>query len=298
MPQTILLQTTIATAADDWHVGRFSLLRDFLASRRDSQGRPLYRVTARDRSAGANGDDPVLAGLAESDVDQLWLLAVDVGDGLSAGDVAGIEAFRRRGGGILTARDHQDLGISLLGLGTIGASNFFHSRHCEVEPERCARDDTFTTAIDFPNYHSGSNGDYQTIEPSEPLSPLLRSAKAADGTIRQFPAHPHEGAVSCAGLPFARTIARGTSTVTGRQFDLAIAFEGERDAGGAPLGRVVSESTFHHFCDYNWNTSSGAPSFVAEPPGDAIARDPRPLEAFKDYVGNVAAWLTPGSRVR
>jgi hypothetical protein len=33
------------------------------------------------------------------------------------------------------------------------------------------------------------------------------------------------------------------------------------------------------------------PSFVTDPPGDGIAKDPRPLEIYKDYVTNLAAWL-------
>ena len=48
-PIRILLQTTIAAAEDDRHVGLFSLLRDHLTSLSDSAGRPLCEVTPRDR---------------------------------------------------------------------------------------------------------------------------------------------------------------------------------------------------------------------------------------------------------
>ena len=41
----ILLQTTIPDVADDWHVGRFSLLADELR-------RAGHEVTARNRDAG------------------------------------------------------------------------------------------------------------------------------------------------------------------------------------------------------------------------------------------------------
>lgn len=61
------------------------------------------------------------------------------------------------------------------------------------------------------------------------------------------------------------------------------------DAGGG-----VAESTFHHFCDYNWDTSAGCPSFVAEKPGDQIAREgPRALDDIKAYCANIARWLSP-----
>ena len=71
----ILLQTTIPYAPDDWHVGRFSLLRaELVAAGHD--------VTARNREPDAAGNDPVLSGLATSAFDQLWLMGVDTGDGL------------------------------------------------------------------------------------------------------------------------------------------------------------------------------------------------------------------------
>src|SRR5690349_7469850 len=97
----ILLQTTIADIPDDWNVGRFSLLADELE-------RAGHEVTARNRDETT--DDSVLSVLDILDHDQLWLMAVDAGDGLSPGDSAGLMRFRALGGGVLTARDHQDLG--------------------------------------------------------------------------------------------------------------------------------------------------------------------------------------------
>jgi hypothetical protein len=112
------------------------------------------------------------------------------------------------------------------------------------------------------------------------------------GVIQYFPAHPHEGAV---GVPdeeeHANVIATGTSQVTGRPFNLIVAFEKARDSHGNMLGRAIAESSFHHFVDYNWDTSKGCPSFLAEPPGDQIEREPEKLEDIKTYVGNLARWL-------
>src|SRR5882672_10464317 len=105
-PTRILLQTTIPFTEDDWHVGRFSRLAEVLGS---IEG---VEVVARDR--GPRGaDDPVLSKLAASDFDQLWLIGVDGGDGLTVVDCAGITAFAERGGGILSARDHQDCGACI-----------------------------------------------------------------------------------------------------------------------------------------------------------------------------------------
>jgi hypothetical protein len=79
-------------------------------------------------------------------------------------------------------------------LGGVGAAHHFHSKNVDPEIAREGRDDRDTAAIDWPNFHSGSNGDVQEIEIVEPVHPLLRRS---DGEpLRYFPAHPHVGAVS------------------------------------------------------------------------------------------------------
>jgi hypothetical protein len=84
----------------------------------------------------------------------------------------------------------------------------------------------------------------------------------------------------------ARVIARGRSKTTGARFNIAVAFEADGKAG-----RAIAQSTFHHFADYNWDPRVGAPSFVDEPPGDAILRSSRARAATGRYARNVAHWL-------
>ncbi len=293
-PINILLQTTIPAIADDWNIDRFSLLSNHLASITDESGEPLFKVTARNREVNADGNDAVLSVLDTCDFGELWLFAVDTGNGLTVADCEGITRFRQRGGGILTTRDHQDLGSSLCTLGGVGRAHFFHTRHPEPDETRHTRDDQSTKTISWPNYHSGSNGDYQKITAVKPVHELLLNPTNDSGVIEYFPAHPHEGAV---GVPedehHANVIATGTSKVTGRPFNLVVAFESARDAHGNTLGRAVAESSFHHLVDYNWDTSKGCPSFLEEPPGDEIMREPEKLEDVKAYVTNVARWLAP-----
>ncbi|HMJ08164.1 MAG TPA: hypothetical protein VK468_04110, partial [Pyrinomonadaceae bacterium] len=285
----ILLQTTIPFIEDDWHIGRFSYLHKHLESLRDENGDRLYIVAARDRETDDNGDDPVLLGLPSSDVDQLWLFAVDVGDGLSVNDCAAITKFRQLGGGIFSTRDHNDLGSSLCTLGGVGAAHYFHSKNLDPDADRNKRDDRETANIDFPNYHSGSNGDYQKIKALEPHELLKRT----DGSLIQyFPAHPHEGGVGApADNPFARVIATGTSQATGRPFNLVVAFDRCEDRHGNNVGRAIAESSFHHLVDYNWDVDSGAPSFVEEAPGDGYKKNPNALGDIHQYVVNAAKWL-------
>ncbi|WP_333892197.1 hypothetical protein [Mycolicibacterium gadium] len=276
----ILLQTTIVHDPDDWDITRFSLLADELRA-------AGHQVTARNRLSRA--DDPILSRLDERDYDQLWLLAVDIGDGLTGAESRAIVRFRENGGGVLTARDHQDLGSCLIGLGSLGQVNHFHEKN--PDPARM-RDDQDTPTISWPNYHSGANGDYQPVFAAEPVHDLLRTARTDSGRIEWFPAHPHEGAVS-ACVDFATVVAQGRSIASGRRFSLAVALDGERTKGGRRMGRALAASTFHHFADYNWDLACGAPTFVTEPEGSQIQEDPSRLAAFKDYVRNIAAWLHP-----
>jgi hypothetical protein len=293
-PIRILLQTTIPTTVEDWSIARFSLLHQSLASLQDESGNLLCEVVSRDRESNARGDDPILSTLEQSDFDELWLFAVDVGNGITDLDCQGITAFRQRGGGILATRDHMDLGCSICSLAGIGDTHFFHSKNPDPDATRHRIDDPYTDYISYPNYHSGRNGDYQTIVRLDPVHDLLKNPQSPSGYIELFPAHPHEGAVGITPkTPHARPIATGKSLVTGREFNLAVALERETDAQGNQLGRAVAESTFHHFCDYNWDSSMSCPSFVDEPPGNTMQTEPRAIADLHAYIRNLALWLAP-----
>jgi hypothetical protein len=290
-PKKILLQTTIPTAEDDWSIARFGRLGALLAEQRDDQGSPLYDVTMRDRDPPGQPDS-VLSTIDRSDFDQLWLFAVDTGDGLTEEDCQVISRFRLSGRGLLVTRDHMDLGSSLCTLGGIGKAHYFHSRHQDPDAAKRRRDDPFTTSSDWPNFHSGSNGDYQEIEIVGPAHPVLADPRSPTGSIRYLPSHPHEGGIGAPEGEDARVIARGRSRVTGTAFNIAVAFEpGEHGGPG------IAQSTFHHFADYNWDPASGCPSFVSEPPGDGLKRVPEALADTHRYVLNAAAWLSGTAEV-
>ena len=284
----ILFKTTIPRVEDDWHVGRFSLLLQHVESLRDHRNAPIFSVAARDRSTDADGNDPDLVALPDSDFDQLWLFATDVGAGLSTNDAIAIRRFIARGGGLLFTRDHHDVGACLLKLGEIGHAHFFNSANREPEPRRHCVDDIYTRTISFPNYHSGRNGDLQLIEPEAPVHTLLR--REGIEPIVRFPAHPHEGVVGVpeAAMGCARVIAKGRSRISSREFDSIVAFDPDPAQG---RGRAVAHSSFHHFADYNWDPRFGCPSFVTDPEGDQVLADASALEDIHAYVSNVALWL-------
>lgn len=286
MTTRILLQTTIVPTIDDWHIGRFAMLADLLRGQRGEDGTPLFEVTARDRES-PSAPDPVLSALDTSDFDQLWLFAVDTGQGLTPEDCAGIGRFRKRGGGLLVTRDHMDLGSSICTLGGVGKAHHFHTQNLDPDESRHAIDDPFTTYISWPNFHSGANGDTQAVTPVGTVHPILADPASPTGAIRTLPTHPHERAVSApADEPSARVIATGRSKVTSNPFNLVVAFEASADGG-----RAIAQSTFHHFADYNWDPAAGAPSFVDEPPGDAITRGDALADTHR-YMLNTARWLS------
>jgi hypothetical protein len=285
MPTRILLKTTIGAIENDWNVGRFSLLEEYLRSLRDPSGTQLHEVVARNRVENAAGDDADFVELAEGAYDQLWLIGTDETGALTAGDIERITRFRRRGGGILVSRDHQDVGACVARLGALGATQHFHTSNPDPDESRRCADHGETPSISWPNFHSGRNGDLQSITPLEPAHPLMQ--RASGGSIRFLPAHPHEGSV---GVPqtletVARVVAQGRSMTTGAWFNLCVAVE---EPG---MGRAVSDASFHHFCDYNWDPRKGAPTFVNEPQGDGVLESPDALDDTHRYVENIAAWL-------
>jgi hypothetical protein len=285
-PINILLQTTIESTENDWHIGRFSMVRDYLASLTAADGSRLFHVTARDRDP-VGAPDAVLSALDSSIYDELWLFAVDEGGGLHEADREGILRFRARGGGLMVARDHMDLGCSICTLGVIGAANLFHSHNVDPARPSMPPDDRDTPQILWPNFHSGANGDAQRIEAEHPVHPVMRDPGSENGTIMYLPAHPHEGAVAVpAAEPRARVIAKGKSLASGQRFNIAVAFERSDTAGPA-----IAESTFHHFVDYNWDLTRGSPDFVTEIPGRTLATTPGAMASVHRYVRNVAMWL-------
>jgi len=174
-PIRILLQTTIPASEDNWSIERFSLLRDHLRSLTDEKGSPLCQVVARNRESNAEGNDPVLSTLEHSDFDELWLFAVDTGNGITPTESVSIHVFRQRGGGSLITRDHEDLGSSICNLDGVGAAHYFHTRNPDPDASQRQIDDTETTSISWPNYHSGRNGDYRS--PSAAASNLCSTTQ-------------------------------------------------------------------------------------------------------------------------
>lgn len=258
---TILVQTTLREGEGEWQIERFTSLVSLLRS----EG---HTIVARNREPGPDGSDPVLSTLDSSEFDELWLFAADRGNGLAPNDVRGILRFRERGGGMFTARDQENIGVSLLNLGSVGLVNHFRTYN------RRLRRRGFRVMENRP----ASEQDYERIVPLEPVHELLRSQRSPSGVIEYFPAHAHEAAISVpAYAPFARVIAVSADDETGNAANVAIAIDEERCHDGRVCGRAVATSCLHHFANAQWSRDSDAPS-----------------ENFKDFARNIARWLAPG----
>ena len=284
----ILLQTTIPYIQDDWSIERFSTLAEILSASSDDHGNRKFEVVSRNRDNQGNADDSVLKRLDETNFDQLWLFGVDVGGGITPMECEAIARFRARGGGLLTSRDHQDLGLSFCSLAGVGDAHHFHSRNPESDPARLVVDDIETPSISYPNYHSGKNGDFQHVTVMEPVHPVMRSNVNRSGRIELLPSHPHEGAISISkSINSARVVATGRSILTRRVFNLAVAFERDEEQG-----RAIADSSFHHFLDFNLDPDKGCPSFVSEPAGSGLKNNPQARADTETYFLNLAEWLS------
>ena len=110
---------------------------------------------------------------------------------MTAAECEAISRFRNTGGGLFVTRDHMDLGSSLCFLAGVGAAHYVHSKQLP-DLEDQSIDDIATTAISWPNFHSGRNGDVQIVAAVQPLHPVVR--RSDESPIRTLPSHPHEGA--------------------------------------------------------------------------------------------------------
>src|ERR1700691_5697768 len=104
-PIKVLLQTTIPTTEDDWSIARFSRLAALLRGSHDRGACPLFEVRMRDGDP-PGAPDALLSSLDQSDFDEMWLFAVDVGNGLNVEDCGAIARVRRSGRGPLVTRGH------------------------------------------------------------------------------------------------------------------------------------------------------------------------------------------------
>lgn len=278
-----LVQTTIPKDPNDWCVHRFSLLAEQI--RRSGQAvDPSFAVVSQDYPTDPAEQAALRQQLRDGYFGQVWLMAPDLDNGPEPGFFEALEAAVRLGTHLVIARDHTDLGSSLLQLGgplePVSRTQVF-LRSSEDQPDLDEYVNAQCPGIQTPCVMTGQNGGVQICR-KRADHPMLNFQTLIPGHL-VMPAHPHEGVITST-TPSQTVLLSSYSVRSGREQITAIIDEtGEQ-------GWVLHHSTFHHFADFNLDVSTGAPDFVLDPTSDQIKESPLLLEDFRAYLDAVVRY--------
>jgi hypothetical protein len=275
-----LLQSTIATDPNDWCVARFSLLAEQIRQAGCAID-PGFSLTVQDYPAVGPAREQLHSALAAGHYGQVWLMAPDLDNGPEPAFFSALEAAVAAGTQLVIARDHTDLGSSLLALGgclepvtqTQTFKRTWPGLACDNEYANPS-----CPTIDTPCVVTGQNGAVQICRKRSDHA-LLAFDTLIPGHL-VLPAHPHEGVIRPTTAT-QQVLLSSYSITSGREQITAILDE-------APgRGAVLHHSTFHHFADFNLEVERGAPDFVIDPPSAQIAQSPQLLADQRAYVAAV-----------
>ena len=278
-PKALLL-STIATDANDWHIGRFSLLGSMIKSAGQAID-PAFSLTTTDYPVEPELRKALQSDLREGEFNQIWLMAVDLDNGPDEDFFLALEAAVRSGTDLVIARDHADLGSCLLSLdgclAAVGSTQTFKRSWPDLPTDREFIDEACPT-ITTPCVVTGQNGGVQICRKRSD-HPLLAFSSMLPGHLL-IPAHPHEGVIR--PMTESQTVLLSSYSITsGREQLIAIVDE------VPDRGMVLHHSTFHHFADYNIDIRLGAPDFVLDPPTKQIEDSPELLADLRAYIQSV-----------
>ena len=256
--------------------------------------------------------------------DQIWLFGFGSGPAsTNADEIRVIAKFMQTGGGVFATGDHSDIGRPLCG----ALPRIRKMREWSAVPM------SGPTRIDTVN-HPGVDGIarnsdqsdqfpqsiYPVPDASSAPHSLLRSSA---GTINNLPDHPHESecyaprgsalagnfSVSdmadfpefppVAGSPFgpelvaismSASLNQDKGAVTPRCFGAISAYNGHL----ANVGRVVCDSTWHHFVNMNLNSSNPYDDIGLHEGSPPVAN--AAYKQIQRYYANIADYLTPKNR--
>ena len=278
-----LLQSTIASDPNDWCIARFSLLADQIRQAGQAIA-PDFALTVQDYPADADARAQLHTQLRQGHYGQVWLMAPDLDNGPEPDFFAALEAAVAAGTQLVIARDHTDLGSSLLALGgclePVTQTQTFKRTWPDL-PSDSEYVNPGCPAIDTPCVVTGQNGGVQICR-KRSGHPLLAFDTMIPGHL-VLPAHPHEGVIRPTTAS-QQVLLSSYSITSGREQITAILDE-------APgRGAVLHHSTFHHFADFNLQGERGAPDFVIDPPSHQIDDSPALLNDQRAYVAAVVGY--------
>lgn len=272
-----------------------------------------YRVTLAHRSGITQNQNPVVVNHIsdfrfDSSVDlngfeQIWLFGVEWDYTLNKDELKLLTAFMDQGGGVFATGDHENLGQSMCGkIPRIKDMRYWDNFPTadiptnQVSQQGKRRNDTNTPrpgdAIAHTFAHQ-ADAYPQTIAVRtfgqgmpHPLLSISRN-KRASGIIDIMPDHPHEGeckpetvfTVNGSDIPsqiIATSFVNGGNTSGSKAetephcFSSIAVWDGHR----ANAGRIVIDSTWHHFVNIN-----------------LLGLDDQDFDVIQQYYMNIATWM-------
>lgn len=236
-----------------------------------------------------------------STFDELWLFGFSEGNLLTSGEVTAVNAFMDAGGGVLHTGDHASLGQGIAGsLKRAGEMRRYPAPQAipgvwnnTLRPgpdglyDFADQSDDTPQQIDLTRYWDWT---YHPIFQRRWFPhPVLCGS---NGPIYIFPDHQHEGeAIAPAVYPTAvwpskhgyqpkvEVIAKGTIESPDAGIHRNIGLVSVYNGHTADVGRIVADSTWHHWFDINLGGFSTGN-----------------LKTIERYFLNVAAWLAPAAK--
>lgn len=254
------------------------------------------------------------------DYEEIWIFSISTISGdVSPGELAAIETFMNRGGGMFATGDHADLGAGVCeNIPRVKSMRYWRSSAGAPPVSGGQRIDT-----NVPNPAAGPDFDLQSDAIAQRIYPVWQGVYDADylphpvlempdgRVVTHLPDHPHEGKcrvpatldpdeypggigpeIIAWGVSGGAGFSASKTSITPPElFPILCAYDGHE----ADVGRVVVDSTWHHWLNINLNgTGSGALAGAATNGLYDSGGNPTPeyLE-IQRYFQNLAAWLEP-----
>ncbi len=281
-----------------------------------------YKVTLAHRGGVFNNPNPVVVNsisnfkfdtsVALKDFDQVWLFGIDPAGSISQSEIDAIEAYMDGGGGLFATGDHGSLGKAMCGsiprVKDMRHWDDFPSSNNDINEVSMGGRRRNDTNAPRPGNTSANTFDHQSdIYPQKigvklfgagflphPLLSISTSIKPT-GVIDIMPDHPHEGEckpettfnVKGTVIPtqiIATSFVTGGNTSGGKDETDPHCFPSISVFDGRPanVGRIVIDSTWHHFVNINLNGAGSAQ-------GGLTNSD---FTEIQHYYMNIAKWMS------
>ncbi len=294
------------------------------------KSRAFYYVDFQIDFAHRDGTDPTATlpgaqNLTALDIlnkyDEIWFFGFNSNPNLSAAELAALDQFMAapKSGGVLVTGDHANLGRGIAGQITRAGAMRRYPAPDAVPPIWNTTLDEGPDPGSTYDFNDQSDDDPQTIRYRRyPLNSIVAIQRryrphpvlcGPDGPINVLPDHQHEGE-ALAPAPAANdpkwptkaghqekpeVIAWGrikdpAATKHGQEIGVISAYDGHN----VDVGRIVADSTWHHWFDINLTGIAPPPSPYAG--FDATAAGQAALKKIDAYFLNCGVWLAPPDR--